>query len=114
MTLLVPCNAGIEYLSIVLAAASGRGLWGKQRFENFPLLIGEFGIAHSSTLFTYSSFYAFLDYFMSIQQTMTEKIKAGEVTREQWEAMVAAEIRAGVDPSTLPPFEELKELQRIS
>jgi hypothetical protein len=47
---------------------------------------------------------------ISIQQTMTEKIKAGEVTREQWEMMVAAEIRAGVDPSTLPPFEELKGL----
>jgi hypothetical protein len=47
---------------------------------------------------------------MGIRQTMTQKIKAGEVTREQWETMVAAEIRAGVDLSSLPPFEELKGL----
>ena len=41
---------------------------------------------------------------------MTEKIEAEEVTREQWETMIAAEVRAGVDPSTLPPFEALKGL----
>ena len=47
---------------------------------------------------------------MSVQQTMTKKIKAGEVTREQWETMLAAEVRAGVDASSRPPFEELQGL----
>ena len=64
MMLLVPCNAGIQHLPVMLSAASGRGLWRQQRFENFPLFVTQLSIAHSSTLFTYSSFYAFLDYFI--------------------------------------------------
>ena len=65
---LEPVDDAVQHLSIVPPAASGRGLGWQQRFENLPLLIGESSVAHSSTLFTYSSFYAFLDYFM-FQQT---------------------------------------------
>lgn len=46
----------------------------------------------------------------SLQATMSRKLEEGEVTREQWEQVVAAEIRAGVDPSVLPSFDQIPSL----
>jgi hypothetical protein len=39
-----------------------------------------------------------------------EKLLAGNVTRDQWEDLRAAELRAGVDPKLVPPFEDVQEL----
>src|SRR3989304_6060987 len=47
---------------------------------------------------------------VAVQQTMLRKLKDGDVTREQWDGMVAAEARAGIDVSTLPPLEDLNGL----
>jgi hypothetical protein len=49
---------------------------------------------------------------MSIEQTMLRKLKNDEVTREQWDTSVASQIRAGINPETLPTFEEAQQLAK--
>jgi hypothetical protein len=43
---------------------------------------------------------------LAVERTMRTKFEAGVVTPDQWETMVAAEVRAGVDPNRLPSYDE--------
>ncbi len=45
-----------------------------------------------------------------LEHSIGTKLEAGQVTAEQWAGLVAAEVRAGVDPATLPPFERAQQL----
>lgn len=42
--------------------------------------------------------------------SMHRKLASGEVTEEQWETLRAAELRAGVAPRLVPPFEKVRDL----
>ena len=47
---------------------------------------------------------------LAVERTMRTKFEAGVVTPDQWETMVAAEVRAGVDPNRLSSYDEAVRL----
>ena len=46
----------------------------------------------------------------SLVATIHRKLVAGEVTEKQWEDLRAAELRAGVSPKLVPPFQVVRDL----
>jgi hypothetical protein len=47
---------------------------------------------------------------LGLSASIRKKLAAGEVTREQWDSLMAAEARAGVPPDQRPSFEEASRL----
>jgi hypothetical protein len=41
-----------------------------------------------------------------LAQSLKEHLLAGKISREKWEKIRGAELRAGIDPSQVPPYEE--------
>jgi hypothetical protein len=47
---------------------------------------------------------------LALEHTMGERLKAGVVSADQWERLVKAEMRAGVDPAILPEYDDTQRL----